>query len=409
VSGAGRELGRWQPFPQDGEEARALRTTQRSYPRWFLHLPVWFELEAEPAAATGARLDLEYKFVRDRRGLDDGSQLAEWEAGIPNRRISVPAEAGSIWIISHSSWNHSGDKPQVSRVTFADLRSWWSDLGIDVERIPLTLPTLALINKAALATFEEFLLSPKLTPLGHKGAADTSREPPWPIEAEFSADFSTSPRSPRDGHECGDMAQSEQTSEYDSDDEVVEMHDADASKENSLGEGPEAQLLREKILRLSAAANFAMEDSKTEDGGETEVAQLREQLRRTNEAAGEAAAKANAEIRELNNELKHLRSIVAEASTKDSQILELHLENQRLHRVLAEARERIGTHKNAALRESLEKASRRPSSSWTRASGQRWCAVSKDGGVEDQPEGDASQSEQGGESHKDLHEPQEEP
>lgn len=172
VTGAAPELGSWRPLPLDHEDnARSLRTSMTSYPCWTMLEPIWLRLER-----SGEEVKVEYKFVRDRRGLDDEVEPTKWEGSIHNRQLSLPAEDGGIWFVSHARWDCSREPAMVTKVT---PRARWQ------KRRPASLaPEICRRNVQAGPWAAHYPLTPK----GGEEKQDHS-EPCWPIEAEFSACF----------------------------------------------------------------------------------------------------------------------------------------------------------------------------------------------------------------------------
>mmetsp|Transcript_147094 Transcript_147094/g.366870 ORF Transcript_147094/g.366870 Transcript_147094/m.366870 type:complete len:253 (-) Transcript_147094:160-918(-) len=180
VVGSRPELGNWDPFDYKAAAGLGLRTSAAQYPSWAMSAPVWIELgkhghrggrsgflsEGEsgdeeededreeecgleeqedlpsstvpdsPAAGTGgaatsaggsggsspgdAYVRLEYKYVKDRRQMPDGGPSIQWEECIANRRVMIPREHGSIWIVSDLSFNQNSE-PQLVRTTLAEV------------------------------------------------------------------------------------------------------------------------------------------------------------------------------------------------------------------------------------------------------------------------------------------------
>lgn len=167
VVGSVPELGDWDPFDCDAAPLQ-LHTSTAQYPRWGMTAPVQIELSSggdDGGAEMAERWDadfeeevddctfsvpespcgtisqvtsaeglpptqfvrLEYKFVRDRRQLKEGGPSIQWEECIPNRRVMIPREHGSIWIIADSAFNQAGE-PQVSRRTLTEVLARRRDL-----------------------------------------------------------------------------------------------------------------------------------------------------------------------------------------------------------------------------------------------------------------------------------------
>lgn len=181
VVGGAPELGAWNP---SGGKARGpasaeadmlrLKTGALSYPRWSMSAPVWINFQdsskesgspdfsqrhvetistmdgfddsptmdsldtvsSEPSTPRApARshdmdlitpgctsvLEVEYKFLMDLRQLaGDGAGRYKWEEKIENRRVLLPQEPGSIWLVSDALWN-SDEPASVSRIEDADI------------------------------------------------------------------------------------------------------------------------------------------------------------------------------------------------------------------------------------------------------------------------------------------------
>jgi len=190
VSGNRQELGHWDPctamLAVDGAMGAGsplqLRTSVLSYPCWSMAAPVWvrfgedgneeqgcgtplstrdstecpsttasddgeenppcsvsLELHA-PGTLGGARdreqtLEIEYKYVKNLRlHAHESSPAFEWEDRIHNRRVAVPLEPGSTWLISDFLWN--SDKPvRVTRIARAEMQ--WRRLRLDPRAGPM--------------------------------------------------------------------------------------------------------------------------------------------------------------------------------------------------------------------------------------------------------------------------------
>jgi len=93
LTGSAPVLGHWNP-----ENAVSLSTDPVSYPRWSTAV-IWFP---HPAEVDGSTLQLEYKYLRDRRALD-GTVL--WEDAIPNRYVTIDAcGTYETWQVNDDSW-----------------------------------------------------------------------------------------------------------------------------------------------------------------------------------------------------------------------------------------------------------------------------------------------------------------
>mmetsp|Transcript_96294 Transcript_96294/g.272216 ORF Transcript_96294/g.272216 Transcript_96294/m.272216 type:complete len:248 (+) Transcript_96294:94-837(+) len=172
VVGGLPELANWDPFDPKAHAALALHTNSSKYPAWSMASPVWISISAEdawdnvasgddddcelplhsPGDATAgatfqgaeAKVDevvdvsppcpangllerqesssfrVEYKFVKDRRRMPDHGPSFQWEDAIANRRVLIPSEPGSIWIVSDSKFN-DGKEPTVTRTSLAEI------------------------------------------------------------------------------------------------------------------------------------------------------------------------------------------------------------------------------------------------------------------------------------------------
>eukprot|EP00443_Scrippsiella_acuminata_P115679 CAMPEP_0115765798 /NCGR_PEP_ID=MMETSP0272-20121206/102780_1 /TAXON_ID=71861 /ORGANISM="Scrippsiella trochoidea, Strain CCMP3099" /LENGTH=204 /DNA_ID=CAMNT_0003211665 /DNA_START=59 /DNA_END=670 /DNA_ORIENTATION=- len=133
VVGSRPELGNWDPFDYKAAAGLGLRTSavleeQEDLPS--------STVPDSPAAGTGgaatsaggsggsspgdAYVRLEYKYVKDRRQMPDGGPSIQWEECIANRRVMIPREHGSIWIVSDLSFNQNSE-PQLVRTTLAEV------------------------------------------------------------------------------------------------------------------------------------------------------------------------------------------------------------------------------------------------------------------------------------------------
>lgn len=193
------ELGNWDPF-DCAAAGLQLRTGAAQYPCWAMSAPVWIELGtggrgrfadgggadeedeedadgeaqdsneeedsdhgAETPGSSGAAalvgagvglaparqgdfVRLEYKYVKDRRQMPDGGPSIQWEESIANRRVMVPQEHGSMWIISDLRFNDNSE-PQIRRTTLAevlarrvDLDPEWTSHQRDIEAPEWAVP-----------------------------------------------------------------------------------------------------------------------------------------------------------------------------------------------------------------------------------------------------------------------------
>jgi len=185
VVGDRAELGHWDPYDVETSFSLELRTGPSSYPRWALLAPVWIEIKEDqdlyglsieqddecgyasgsdgpatprtPGAITDCEgygwssncggedaclrrpsgvadvdacrmVHIEYKFVKDKRRLADHGPSVLWEDSIANRRVTVPCEPGTIWVISDLRFNDAGRTPQLSRASLPEVLKRWCDL-----------------------------------------------------------------------------------------------------------------------------------------------------------------------------------------------------------------------------------------------------------------------------------------
>mmetsp|Transcript_124966 Transcript_124966/g.347927 ORF Transcript_124966/g.347927 Transcript_124966/m.347927 type:complete len:241 (+) Transcript_124966:66-788(+) len=174
VVGDRPELGHWDPYDINAHGTLELRTGPTSYPRWGLLAPVWIDLSEESGAQrcmtdedTGplsssagpstprtpqgvldfesdeeeergsCRLNaedkpcvhIEYKFVKDRRQLSGSGPSFQWEDSIGNRRVTLPHEPGTIWVITDSRFNDASRAPELSRASLPEVVKRWGDLN----------------------------------------------------------------------------------------------------------------------------------------------------------------------------------------------------------------------------------------------------------------------------------------
>mmetsp|Transcript_25967 Transcript_25967/g.60044 ORF Transcript_25967/g.60044 Transcript_25967/m.60044 type:complete len:253 (-) Transcript_25967:185-943(-) len=176
-------MGNWDPYDNKVGNALQLRTGAALYPGWAMYAPVWVELDASTcksfedfhnigegiddideencssaeelvlrshehsvsASEAGSRMEspnpegtgdaceprkevvVEYKYVKDRRNLGDCGPSIQWENSIANRRVTIPQEPGSIWIVSDWCFNHN-EQPQRLRTTLAEVLQRRGDL-----------------------------------------------------------------------------------------------------------------------------------------------------------------------------------------------------------------------------------------------------------------------------------------
>uniref|UniRef100_A0A7S4R3R5 CBM20 domain-containing protein n=1 Tax=Alexandrium monilatum TaxID=311494 RepID=A0A7S4R3R5_9DINO len=178
VVGSRPELSNWDPFDFKVAAGLQLRTGAKQYPCWAMSAPIWIQIPSgdgsmlsrdkdtsswsdpessdgsspvspyptgtpqalfrsrtETAGAGGAvagseeppSMRLEYKYVKDRRQLRDCGPSVQWEDCIANRRVNIPQEHGSIWIVSDQRFNEAGE-PRITRTTLAEVLSRRGDL-----------------------------------------------------------------------------------------------------------------------------------------------------------------------------------------------------------------------------------------------------------------------------------------
>eukprot|EP00928_Gymnodinium_smaydae_P057364 TRINITY_DN40615_c0_g1_i1.p1 TRINITY_DN40615_c0_g1~~TRINITY_DN40615_c0_g1_i1.p1 ORF type:complete len:242 (+),score=40.18 TRINITY_DN40615_c0_g1_i1:103-828(+) len=137
------ELGSWDAYTS----AVPLQTSHAYYPLWSMNGPInigmpgdeqepdvisdesdieasWDELARKRkngAQRTPETFWFEYKYIKDRRQVQDGGPSVEWEDGIANRSITISAEPGSIWIISDAFFNDSRKPAKVKRTTLLEI------------------------------------------------------------------------------------------------------------------------------------------------------------------------------------------------------------------------------------------------------------------------------------------------
>jgi len=117
-------LGNWREH-HDGSSNCLLQCFQSKnspHPTWSMRLPLWIDVPCNLK-----EIVVEYKFVRNQRGLfDSHMDHFMWEEDIDSRRVSLPLEDGSMWIISDARWNSNDEGPTV---TCARLSKVLSRLG----------------------------------------------------------------------------------------------------------------------------------------------------------------------------------------------------------------------------------------------------------------------------------------
>eukprot|EP00929_Paragymnodinium_shiwhaense_P075528 TRINITY_DN38614_c0_g4_i1.p1 TRINITY_DN38614_c0_g4~~TRINITY_DN38614_c0_g4_i1.p1 ORF type:complete len:329 (-),score=46.79 TRINITY_DN38614_c0_g4_i1:107-1093(-) len=178
VVGGAPEMAAWNVFDNSGELSNLqMVTNQMLYPQWQMLAPVWVRLPEEDAVQQkshrlqpgssenslvseacdsqrrrehrrssdrsarasreeafssdssaaqgeyGGRLQLEYKYVKDRRRLNDDGVSFVWEDQIANRFVQLPREPGSIWLVADQAFNVNREPPRIVRTTLAEVIS----------------------------------------------------------------------------------------------------------------------------------------------------------------------------------------------------------------------------------------------------------------------------------------------
>jgi len=101
VVGDTPELGSWRP-----EAGTVLTTSAETYPKWRSSEVCCFRAPAE-AEASSPCITLSYKYVRDRRGLEQGFA---WEENVSDRRVTLPLQSvppGAVWVVWDLAFNQS--------------------------------------------------------------------------------------------------------------------------------------------------------------------------------------------------------------------------------------------------------------------------------------------------------------
>jgi len=141
LTGSCPVLGRWNP-----DNAVSLSTDPVSYPRWSTAV-IWFP---NPAKADGSTLQLEYKYLRDRRALDG---TVVWEDSIPNRNVTIDTcGKPETWQVNDDSWgclaasppralsqDHLAPAAQHSEMDFVRLVSPLNDKSLEGTHFTPTL------------------------------------------------------------------------------------------------------------------------------------------------------------------------------------------------------------------------------------------------------------------------------
>uniref|UniRef100_A0A7S4W2Z8 CBM20 domain-containing protein n=1 Tax=Alexandrium monilatum TaxID=311494 RepID=A0A7S4W2Z8_9DINO len=227
VTGALPELGAWDPWEvisQPGEEADALalRTGALRYPCWSMPAPLWIKFESsvegdEPpfsrqsswqpesecvltpesssahsvgSAKSGeTTIDIEYKYLKDVRQLmGNGSTCFEWEDSIANRRVTLPRQAGAMFLISDALWD-SAEPPRVSYIVQGEVVERCMELDPDHVLGKKDLRNTILLDPGAepetggKEQSNSFFLSPGGTP----GNITPTGPLDFDIEQEFEA------------------------------------------------------------------------------------------------------------------------------------------------------------------------------------------------------------------------------
>eukprot|EP00928_Gymnodinium_smaydae_P087133 TRINITY_DN71465_c0_g1_i1.p1 TRINITY_DN71465_c0_g1~~TRINITY_DN71465_c0_g1_i1.p1 ORF type:complete len:260 (-),score=34.77 TRINITY_DN71465_c0_g1_i1:238-960(-) len=143
VVGSLPELGNWDAYTS----AMPLQTGRACYPLWSMNGPLPIILNAEecpetPSGSTSSddidcwenaarrppaiesateTLRFEYKYIKDRRHCGGHGQSIQWEDGISNRVVSIPAEPGSIWVLSDAKFNDAHEQPRLKRTTLLEI------------------------------------------------------------------------------------------------------------------------------------------------------------------------------------------------------------------------------------------------------------------------------------------------
>eukprot|EP00931_Biecheleriopsis_adriatica_P119226 TRINITY_DN94478_c0_g1_i1.p1 TRINITY_DN94478_c0_g1~~TRINITY_DN94478_c0_g1_i1.p1 ORF type:complete len:243 (-),score=35.67 TRINITY_DN94478_c0_g1_i1:43-771(-) len=173
VVGSHPELGSWDCYTSSLQ----LRTGASCYPCWAMLAPAWIAPGSEDSLASmnnrllsqedtesqvsspragrdpevipgepevvssGASADsepqfinIEYKYVKDRRQMKDCGLSIEWEDSIANRSVRLPFEPGSIWIISDTKFDYAREPPRVTRTTLVEILARRDELDLEFRR-----------------------------------------------------------------------------------------------------------------------------------------------------------------------------------------------------------------------------------------------------------------------------------
>mmetsp|Transcript_36792 Transcript_36792/g.84740 ORF Transcript_36792/g.84740 Transcript_36792/m.84740 type:complete len:253 (-) Transcript_36792:161-919(-) len=157
-------LGNWQLGAKEVRDNQELRTGPGIYPQWANLNTVWLtfdrglphpaealeqqlavsplsysldDLDFAPTPESPASPDcadfgeenpqcdremicVEYKFVKDRSGVADRGPRLQWEDRIPNRRVLIPRQQGTIWVVRDCKFN-DGHQEAVARASLPEV------------------------------------------------------------------------------------------------------------------------------------------------------------------------------------------------------------------------------------------------------------------------------------------------
>mmetsp|Transcript_149900 Transcript_149900/g.481618 ORF Transcript_149900/g.481618 Transcript_149900/m.481618 type:complete len:256 (-) Transcript_149900:139-906(-) len=140
------ELGAWDSYTS----ARQLHTGVACYPLWSTLAPISLAVKStvtlespcsseQSVPSSGGQasaeaedeegnsdesspfLRIEYKYIKDRRQIPDCGPSIQWEDSIANRFVTIPAEPGSMWIVSDARFNDSREPPRLARTSLIDM------------------------------------------------------------------------------------------------------------------------------------------------------------------------------------------------------------------------------------------------------------------------------------------------
>lgn len=180
ICGSHKETGCWDATAELTTNLQ-LRTSDSEYPRWYLRSPVWFSFERKlQAGISTPSFSLEYKYIRDRKALDIQGPRYRWEDSSSNRKVIIPYEDGSIFIVSDSCWNDA-DVPAVVKRWLAPIQPGKAPQTVGKQIVPnLNLagpPGEIFVPMTPRGqTFVSYILSPR------RKEADN-----FEIETEFNA------------------------------------------------------------------------------------------------------------------------------------------------------------------------------------------------------------------------------